>query len=419
MSEIRYFKNQPVNTRILIITSLLYAFVLPVVEIFSAAYIMRNSADVSRVVLYQLTVYTGIPLTFLLNGYLLNKIKPSVLYTAGMFLSGISMLVMTSLQELNLTGIGIAGLIMGMSFGFYWANRDYLVLVCTTDQNRNYYYGLDTFLNTASFVVVPLCVGWFIAISAEKSWLSSANEAYRVIVWICIAITIFASYVVLKGKFEKPRQERFLFFKFHPLWNKMMGMAVLKGLVQGFIVTAPAMLVMKLIGNEDALGTIQSISALITAFVMYIIGRTTAPRHRLVILAASLLIFVIGSTVNAVFFSAYSAIFFLLCLIVARPLFDLSYFPIQLKVIDYLSNLEKRNEFAYILNHEFGLYAGRLAGCGLFIVLAWKISDKVALQFTLPIVTILQAFSYFLAKQIQKSLPEEPAINPVTEASLP
>lgn len=412
MNEIRYFRDQPANTRILIATSFLYAFVLPVVEIFSAAYIMRNSADVSRVVLYQLTVYTGIPLTFLCNGYLLNKVKPALLYTFGMLLSGISMLIMTSLRELDMTGIGLAGLVMGMSFGFYWSNRDYLVLVCTTDRNRNYYYGLDTFVNTASFVVVPLCVGWFISLSKENGLASSANASYRIVVWICIAITLLASYVVLKGKFEKPKQERFLFFRFHPLWNKMTGMAVLKGLVQGFIVTAPAMLVMKLIGDEGALGTVQSISALITAVLMYIIGRTTTPRHRLAILAVSLLIFVVGALVNSVFFSMYSAIFFLLCLIVARPLFDLSYFPIQLRVIDHLSALENRNEFAYILNHEFGLYAGRLLGCGLFIVLAWQVSDTAALQFTLPIVTVLQALSYFLAKRIRRALPEEEAKTP-------
>jgi YQGE family putative transporter len=406
MKEIRYFQNQPLNTRILIGTSFLYAFVLPIVEIFTAAYIMRNSADVSRVVLYQLTVYTGIPLTFLLNGYLLNKIRPAWLYTFGMFLSGVSMLIMTSLSELNMTGIGIAGLVMGMSFGLYWANRDYLVLVCTTDKNRNYYYGLDTFVNTVSFVVVPLCVGWFIALSTTKGWTASANASYQVVVWICIAITLASSYVVLQGKFDKPKQERFLYFRFHPLWNKMLGMAVLKGLVQGFIVTAPAMLVMKLIGNEGALGTVQSISAVVTAVVMYIIGRTTAPRHRLAILGVSLLLFALGAVVNSALFNTYSVIFFLLCLIVARPLFDISYFPIQLRVIDHLSAIEKRNEFAYILHHEFGLYGGRLVGCGLFIILAWKVSDVAALKYTLPIVTILQAFSYFLAKQIQRSLPE-------------
>jgi hypothetical protein len=49
---------------------------------------------------------------------------------------------------------------------------------------------------------------------------------------------------------------------------------------------------------------------------------------------------------------------------------DIAYFPVQLKVIDAVAAKEKRNEFAYIFNHELGLYLGRLIGCGLFIVLA-------------------------------------------------
>ena len=71
-TEIDHFNSQPHNFRILILTNLVYAFVLPVIDIFVAAYVMRNSNDPTKVVIYQLTIYTGIPLTFLLNGWLLK-----------------------------------------------------------------------------------------------------------------------------------------------------------------------------------------------------------------------------------------------------------------------------------------------------------------------------------------------------------
>ncbi len=35
---------------------------------------------------------------------------------------------------------------MGMSFGFDWANLDLFSLSNTNYENRNYYYGLETFL---------------------------------------------------------------------------------------------------------------------------------------------------------------------------------------------------------------------------------------------------------------------------------
>lgn len=404
MKELRLFFSQPRNTQILLITSLIYAFVLPVVDIFVAAYIMRNSADVGQVVLYQLMVYTGIPLTFWANGFLLKLIRPNYLYSFGMLLSGISMFVMTSLPELNIPGIAIAGLIMGMSFGFFWSNRDYLVIVSTTDANRNYYYGVETFFNTLTFVVIPVVVGLFIGNAAGYEWVGSINNAYRIVIYIVMILTVCASLVICRGSYEKPDMPRFVYFRFHPVWTKMLTVALGKGLVQGFIVTAPAMLIMKLVGEEGALGVMQSIGSLVTALLMYIIGRNLKPEKRLLVYVAAVLLFVIGSLVNSVFFTYYSVLFFLLCMIIARPLYDLAYFPIQMRVIDYLSGIEKRNEYAYIFNHECGLYAGRFLGCGTFILLAFCVSDTVALVITLPLVTLLQAGTYFLVKSMLKDI---------------
>lgn len=404
MSELKIFLSQPKNTRILLLTSLLYAFVLPIVDIFVAAYIMRNSADVARVVIYQGTVYAGIPITFLINGYLLNAIKANYLYAFGMILSGISMLVMISLPELNYVGIGFAGIIMGMSFGFFWANRDYLVLVSTNDDNRNYYYGVETFFNTFTFVIVPITVGFFIQSSTDLGWVDSINGAYRQVIYLVIAITLVASYLISKSVFESPRNSKFLYFKYNKVWYRMIHMALLKGLMQGFIVTAPAMLVMKLVGEEGALGVVQSVSSLLTALLMYVLGRIAKPENRIMILGISLALFVVGSLVNSIFFNAASVVFFLLCMIVARPMFDFAYFPIQMRVIDYLVSIEHRNEYAYILNHEIGLFIGRFIGCGIFILLALYVSDKVALVVTLPLVSILQGGAYFVAKRIDREL---------------
>lgn len=144
-SEIAHFKAQSHNFKVLTLTNLIYSIVLPVIDIFVAAYVMRSSNDPVKVVVYQLTIYTGIPLTFLINGWLLNRFPIKVLYSLGMVLSGISMIIMMSLTTLDITGIAIAGIVMGMSFGFYWANRDFLALATTNDSNRNYYYGLETF----------------------------------------------------------------------------------------------------------------------------------------------------------------------------------------------------------------------------------------------------------------------------------
>jgi YQGE family putative transporter len=73
-----------------------------------------------------------------------------------------------------------------------------------------------------------------------------------------------------------------------------------------------------------------------------------------------------------------------------------------MKVINVLADKEKRNEFGYIFNHEFGLYAGRFLGLGLFIYLAFYISETFALKYALLIIAIVQLLSVPVAKHIIK-----------------
>ena len=407
-SEITHFRSYPQNMKVLLITNMLYAFVLPVVELFVGTYIIRNSSQIAYVIGYQLAVYSGIPVTFLINGFLLRKIRITYLYSFGMLLSGVSMAVMMSLDNLDLQGIITAGLIMGMSYGLFWSNRDFLALASTNDSNRNYYYGLESFFNTVASVIVPYAIGAFLGAAANKGLIGgNINLAYKIVTAAVFAITLAASAVLFKGKFAKPEDRPFLFWKYDRIWNKMMGLAGLKGIAQGFIVTAPSMLVMTFIGNESTLGILQSVSAIVSAVLLYLLGRFTRPEHRIYIFAAGLLLFAAGGLCNAALYSAAGVIVFLLCLVLGRPLLDMGYFPIQMRVIDYEVKKEGRSSYSYIFIHEAGLYLGRFFGCGLFILITLTISEIAALRYTILIIGLLQLLSVFVAKNIIRSLDSE------------
>ena len=408
LKEIKHFRSYPHNMQVLLLTNMLYALVLPVVELFVGTYILRNSTELSFVVGYQLAVYTGIPLTFLINGFLMRKVKMKYLYSFGMILSGVSMAVMMSLKTLSLGGIVLAGLIMGISYGFFWANRDFLALNSTNNENRNYYYGLESFFNTIASVVVPFTIGAFLGFSADKGWFAgNLNTAYRIVTFAVFIVTIAASATVCNGRFENPPKERFLFLRYDTIWNKMMGLAGLKGIAQGYIVTAPSMLIMTLVGNEATLGSLQSVGAIISAIILYLLGRLTLPKHRLYIFTVGLTLFALGGLLNALLFSAVGAIIFIMCLVFARPLLDMGYFPIQMRVIDHVSRKENRNSYSYIFIHETGLYIGRFFGCGLFILFAFLVSGEFALRFILLIIGLLQLLSLWIAKDMEQSLDTE------------
>jgi MFS transporter, YQGE family, putative transporter len=403
IKEHAFYKGHPRNMRLLLMTNLIYALVLPIIEMFVGAYIMRSTADTTLVVSYQLALYTGIPVTFLINGYLLKKIKIVRLYSFGMLLSGVSMTAMMLSKNLDIYGITIAGLIMGLSYGFFWANRDFLSLASTTDENRNYYFGLETFFYTLTFVFVPFLAGNFIALTVKGNWFSGVvNVAYYILTGTVFLLTIFSSYIIHQGNYTNPKGDRFIFLKFDPLWYRMLVLAALKGIAQGVIVTAPIMLIMKLVGEEGVLGTLQAIAAILSAFVLYLIGRFAKPKHRLNIFTAGLVIFAVGFAINSVLYSAVGVIIVLLCITIARPLLDVAYFPIQLGLIDYLAEKEKRNKYAYIFNHEFGLYLGRFFGALLFLVLASYASEDFALKYALLTIALIQLGSIWFAKDIIK-----------------
>lgn len=396
-TELAFFRKQPRNFRTLTVTNMVYALVQPVIDTFVSAYIMRSSNDPTKVVIYQLTIYTGIPLTFLLNGFLLRHFNIRKLFSAGMLLSGVSMLAMMSLKTLSNAGIGAAGLIMGMSFGFYWANRDTLVLDVTDDGNRNYYYGLETFIYTIIAIVMPLAIGWFIH---SQNGEAHVHIAYLAIVAIAFGITIAASLICLSGSFANPPAKRFVYLRFHPLWNRLLLLALFKGLGQGFLVTAPSMLIMTLLGDEGSLGLAQTVGALSAAVAMYALGRVTGPDDRIKIFAGGLLLFLLAALSNAILFNAAGVILFMLFLLLAKPLLDLAYYPIQFRVIDIVKRIEGRSEFSYIFNHEAGLYVGRFSGALAFLFLAYDFSTTIALRYAILIIATIQLLSFFVARNI-------------------
>ncbi len=401
--EYMFFKQQEPNMRVLLMTNMLYALVLPVVEIFVGAYIMRNTSNPTMVAYYQLMMYVGIIITSFVNGFLLKKFNVKFLYAAGILVSGLSMFAMMAIKSLGLFELGITGLGLGAASGFFWTNRYLLALNNTTDNNRNYFFGLESFFFSIASIGVPLAIGAFLSqIDGREvlGYIVDINRAYQIVTLGVVVVTVLACVVLSKGKYTNPKEKNFIYFKFIGLWKKMLVLASLKGVVQGFLVTAPAILVLKLVGDEGVLGLIQGVSGAITAILVYILGRIARPQDRLKIFVFGMLVFFAGTLFNGILFSATGVVLFILCKVIFQPLFDLAYFPIMMRTIDAVSVVEKRNEYTYILSHEFGLFLGRAFGLLLFIFLAHYLSEEFALKYALIIVGGLQLLAYPLSKII-------------------
>ena len=79
----------------------------------------------------------------------------------------------------------------------------------------------------------------------------------------------------------------------------------------------------------------------------------------------------------------------------------------MMKTIDTVKVLENRDEYTYIMSHEFGLFGGRAIGMILFIALAFSFGEggaDIALRWAVLIVGALQLLSLPIAKSILKDI---------------
>lgn len=117
--EIEVFFQCSRSMQVLMVSNMICALVLPVIEVFVAAYVMRNSHAVSKVATYQLSIYAATPLAIFMNGKLLGRVGAKHLYAAGMVFSGLAMMLMMQLSILTPIGVATSGFSMGLATGIF------------------------------------------------------------------------------------------------------------------------------------------------------------------------------------------------------------------------------------------------------------------------------------------------------------
>ena len=396
-AEYLHFAACTPGMRLLLFVNVVYALVLPVIEIFVAAYIMHSSSDVTKVMVCQLSIYTAIPLAFYLNGFLLRYIDAARLYATGITLSGCALFAMLTSDITHIGQVIFFGGLIGLATGLFWANRGFLVLMVTDDKDRNYFYGLELSFATVSSLLVPLIVGVLVS---NKNGNALNRQPYATVAFGSLALTIIAASAMMFMACKRTPEQSYYTLSSHPLWHKMLVLAGLKGLGQGYIVTLPAVLIMSLVGKEDTLGMLEACASALVAVALYIVGRKLTTQHRSTVFSLALVGFFFGSLVNAALSSVGGVIVLVCCMLVTKPFIELAYYPIQFLVTEVTSKAESRSCYSYIFSHECGTFFGRVLGCSLFLVLASLVSSSAAMFYALPMIAGLQLLSIPLARQL-------------------
>ncbi|MGH9856293.1 MAG: hypothetical protein ACRD4B_00480, partial [Acidobacteriota bacterium] len=169
------------------------------------------------------------------------------------------------------------------------------------------------------------------------------------------------------------------------LWTKVRCIQVLYGgvgMLQSFF---PTIIVLYLLGNEDTLGTLQSISAAITAFIVYAVAKSLNTRHRMILVNGSFIAALVGVIFFSLFYNTTLGIFMYFAAVsFMMPLLWIAFHSLNFDVIDK-EDIQNQTHYAYLADQEIFLNIGRLIALGAFFFLLTMETDMLALRL-LPLI---------------------------------
>jgi MFS transporter, YQGE family, putative transporter len=400
--EKSYFSKLHTDAQKLITTIFLFNLIGPIFGIFMNAFIWRQTHDIILVAIYNTIVYLVIPSAFYLNGYLLRKFSPAAPYTFSLLISGVAVAVFVFLPKVTYEAVILYSIVDGLSAGVYWANRNLLTLKTTTTHDRIYFSSIETASTTVTSVVIPALIGWFITFGTPMH-LYTALQGYQ-LVMIYMTLVIIRIGIISKTIHAADISVPKLFVKqVSNNWKKFRVIQFIYGLENAVDFFVPVLLVFILVGNEAALGTVQSISAIIASIIIYWLGKSLNTSHRLRLIAISIFITILGALTFGILYSAIGVFILYAAQALAQQFMWVGSSSVNYDLID-VDNKDASQHYAYVCDEEIYLNGGRVIGILFFMLIIYLSSNAFALRFAPIIFTSTQVFLLFAYKKIEENL---------------
>lgn len=211
---------------------------------------------------------------------------------------------------------------------------------------------------------------------------------------LMMLLVIAAIGIVMNGHTVKQTISTLLVHNVTPSWQRFRLLEFFYGLANGMIIFVPTLMVLILVGNEETLGTIQSLSAIIASLIVYVLAKYLDIKHRFLLFSVSAGLLILGGSIFGILYSALAVAVFFACNALAQPF---SWVAISSLYLDLIDKKEDEKRFAYMCDVEIYLNAGRVGGILLFIGAIYFFSSEQALRFTPLLMGASQVLLLFLA----------------------
>lgn len=382
-SEFVHFKNLPEKTRKLLISFFFYSTAYPMISIFVNAFIWKNNNNLSYIIFFRAGQFLIVPLSFLITGLLLRKVKINILYFIGAFVIAAASLLTTLWESRTLIDFLLLGGFLGLGTGLYWSNRNYLTLKETNEENRSYFFGLLFSFATLIGLVVTFFTGWLIVF----------GMSYQLLMAIAFALIFVSGLVVYKRNYETPTIGKLLITNSSYIWMKKRFIHFGIGLTDGIAFFLPSLLILTVLGNEGVLGTLTAVSSVFSAIVIYFYGRKSHTKdNKFYFIVSVLLAFVFNKFIVIIYSLFNGLIINFLWLTVSPPV---------MKNIDLEVGEIEGKRFSYILDSEFFLNVGRISSLVVCLLIANSYGVSSSLRFSPFILSLFQVVLFIYVEKVK------------------
>jgi MFS transporter, YQGE family, putative transporter len=380
----------------LIISVILYSLLAPIFYVFINAYLWRQSQSFQIVAFYNILFFAGILVGFFINGFLFRFYSSPKLYLLGVVLQGISTAVLLVLSNINFEVLIIFGSIFGVATGIFWANRNLLTLKATHTDNRIYFASIESNSDTILKIIVPFLIGWFII----GLHVGDPLKAYRYIAIFMLIITVIIAWQLKNFDLNLVSPSKLFLKSASNRWKKFRVFQFIDGFFDGTMAFIPTLMVLNLVGQEDTLGSIQSISALLAAVVIFVIAKSLKTRHRTTLVMLSVFFLVLGTLFFSFNYSEVGVFVLFAMEAISIPLYWLASSSLGYDLIEEDKNHDLH--YAYVVDQEIYLNCGRILGVLIFLFWAFSFSINSAIRFVPLLLGLLQILQIFVVRSLEK-----------------
>ncbi len=395
-------KDLSAPQRRLLSSFFLFGLAAPMVVVYANTFLWRQSQDVVVLALFNIGSYTGISLGFLFNAYLLRFFESGKLYALGCLLQGLVPMILVALGEQSATFVLPLGLILGIAQGFFWGNRNALTSLFTKGPQRYQFISVETALGILAGVISPLLIGWFIAFG-ETLPTYTVTQAYQITSVVGFLLLLISGLLAWSFAMEPFAPNHLFLNKVSSLWKRERLTEVVNGIASGIESVLPLVIILLFLGEEEAVGSVKALTAILSAVVIYAIGKRVRHNHHTLLFSFWILFNLVGGIVFAIFYSPAAAIALFILGGLVGSLRWSSFITVMYEIVDKETGRDGSHRFLYLLDREFFLNSGRVIGLGLLILLYWY-SPEAFVRFGVIGIVLLQIPTLLLLGYLTKNI---------------